>query len=159
MWLCLSDLFLSFVSKDCAEDELMVRARRPGDIEKMFPDAKVTRYTKSDYLFRAPVKKNAVKAALVAEVDRIVYSNFKASVRDNDLHNAYNQVSSVMADLQPLPPYSGDGARSRSVLDSDWWRERDAVSTAMASQLGFDTHPSHSGISKKNKGRRRRSEN
>ena len=148
MWLCLNDLFLSFVSKDCAEDELMVRARRPGDIEKIFPDAKVTRYTKSDYLFRAPVKKDAVKAALVAEVDRIVYSNFKASVRDHDLHNAYNRVWSVMADLQPLPPYSGNKP-SRSVLDSDWWRERDAVSTAMASQLGFDTSPSHSGISKK----------
>ena len=147
MWLCLNDLFLSFVSKDCAEDELMVRARRPGDIEKLFPDAKVTRYTKSDYLFRAPVKKDAVKAALVAEVDRIVYSNFKASVRDNDLHNAYNRVWSVMAELQPTKPYSGIGMPSKG-LDSDWWRDRDDLDLPLP---GFDSSPAHSGIAKKNK--------
>lgn len=50
MWLCLNSAFLSIVFKDCAEDELLVRARRKGDIEKVFPDAKVIRSTDSDYL-------------------------------------------------------------------------------------------------------------
>ena len=166
MWLMLNDCFLSFVSKDCADDELMVRARRPGDIEKLFPDAKVTKYTKSDYLFGAPVKKDAVRAALVAEVDRIVYNNFKNSVRDHALHDAYSSVWSTMADLQPLPPYSGN-MPSRSILDSDWWRDRDdAFSSGMvpmhqqkqkapdiqkALQLGFDTSPTHSRITKSKK--------
>lgn len=157
MWICGNDFFLSLVSKDCADDELMVRARRPGDIEKLFPDAKVTKYTKSDYLFRAAVKKDAVKVALVAEVDRIVYNNFKNSVRDHALHDAYSSVWSTMAALQPLKPYSGLPSRS-SLFDSDWWRDRDDVFTPAVKpdyrantkiQLGFDTSPSHSGISKK----------
>jgi hypothetical protein len=42
--------YLSIVSKDCVPAELLVRARRAGDIEKVFPDAKVTRQTDSDYL-------------------------------------------------------------------------------------------------------------
>ena len=43
MWIMLSDCFLSIVSKDCGPAELLVRARRAGDIEKVFPNAKVTR--------------------------------------------------------------------------------------------------------------------
>lgn len=108
MWLMLNDAFLSFVSKDCKPKvELLVRARRPGDIEKVFPKAKVTEYDKSDYQFRAVVTTADVKTAMASEVDRIVYNNFKNSVRDHDLHDAYNQVWTTMARLQPKPPYSG----------------------------------------------------
>jgi hypothetical protein len=103
----LSDCFVSIVSKDCGPDELMVRARRPGDIEKLFPDAVVTEYTASDYHYRAAVKKTAIKAALANEVDRINYDNFKSSVDDDPLHNAYTRVWTAMASLQPQAPYSG----------------------------------------------------
>ena len=108
MWLCLNDCFLSLVSKDCARDEVMVRARRKGDIEKIFPSAKVTRFTKSDYLYRAPVKRADVKTALAGEVDRITYDNFKSSVTDMPLHNAYLRCWTAMAALQNPAPYSGD---------------------------------------------------
>jgi hypothetical protein len=106
MWIFLNDAYLSIVSKDCARDEVMVRARRKGDIEKIFPDAKVSRYTKSDYLYRAPVKREALKAALCGEVDRVTYSNFKSSVTDRPLHNAYLRVWSSMSTLQEVKPYS-----------------------------------------------------
>ena len=43
MWIMHSDCFLSIVSKGCGPTELLVRARRNGDIEKVFPSAKVTR--------------------------------------------------------------------------------------------------------------------
>ena len=107
MWLSLNDAFLSFVSKDCARDEVLVRARRKGDIEKIFPKAKVTRYTKSDYLYRAAVKRDEVKKALAGEVDRVTYDNFKSSVADIPLHNAYLRVWTAMAALQEVKPYSG----------------------------------------------------
>ncbi len=71
MWVCLSDSFLSIVSKDCASDELLVRARRKGDIEKIFPEATVKRDTKTDYLYRARVKRLDVENAMVGEVRRI----------------------------------------------------------------------------------------
>lgn len=120
MWIMLNDAFLSFVSKDCKPDELLVRARRPGDIEKIFTNAKVTEYDKSDYQFRAVVKRTAVEEALVGEVKRIVYNNFKNSVRDNDLHTAYNQVWSTMSRLQPKPPYSGLRGRFDDLLLDDF---------------------------------------
>lgn len=107
MWLMFNDCFFSIVSKDCARDELMVRARRPGDIEKVFTKAKVTEYTASDYHYRAAIKKDEIKAAMCGEIDRVSYSNFKSSVQDLPLHNAYLKVWSAMADLQPKAPYSG----------------------------------------------------
>lgn len=107
MWICLYDCFLSIVAKDCKPDELLVRARRAGDIEKIFPQAKVTRYTKSDYLFRAVVPKTEVISRLATEVEDIDYSNFKDSVQDKKLHDAYLSVWHTMSRLQPVPPYSG----------------------------------------------------
>jgi hypothetical protein len=107
MWLMLNDAFLSIVSKDCARDELLVRARRQGDIEKIFPKAKVTRNTRSDYLFRAVIKRSVVEAAMVGELRRVTYSNFKDSVTEDLLHNAYLRVWVEMSKLQPTRPYAG----------------------------------------------------
>jgi hypothetical protein len=112
MWIMINDCFVSIVNKDCARDELMVRARRPGDIEKLFPNVVVTEYTASDYHYRAAIKRDAIAAALVSELGRVTYSNFKDSVVDRPLHDAYLQVWSAMARLQPKRPYSGAGNRS-----------------------------------------------
>lgn len=124
MWICLNDAFFSVVKKDCRPDEVMIRARREGDLEKVFNNTVLlsqgfkavaaTRYTKSDYLFRAPVKRDHLKAALAAEVDRIVYSNFKASTRDHDLHHCYNRMWHAHADMQELPPYSNGRPRAKT---------------------------------------------
>ena len=107
MWLFGNDFYLSIVQKDCARDEVMVRGRRKGDIEKIFPNAVVTSYTKSDYLYRAAVKRDEVKAAMCGEIDRITYDNFKSSVADKPLHDAYLRVWTEMAKLQEVRPYSG----------------------------------------------------
>src|SRR5882762_5091492 len=106
MWIMLNDCFFSIVRKDCARDELMVRARRPGDIEKLFPKAQVTEFTASDYHYRAAVKQTEIGEALVAELSRVTYSNFKSSVDDRPLHDAYLRVWSAMATLQPKKPYA-----------------------------------------------------
>ena len=105
MWLCFNNAFLSIVSKDCQPDELLVRARRKGDIERVFPDAKVERTVGNDYLFRARIKRAAVAEVIAAQVAGIAYPNFKNSVRSDPLHHAYNRVWHVMADLQEVPPY------------------------------------------------------
>jgi hypothetical protein len=107
MWLCLNDCFLSIVHKDCARDELMVRARRPGDIETVFPRAKVIRSTSTDYLFRAVIKRREVEHAVVEETRRITYANFKDAVSDRPLHDAYLRVWGTMSTLQPTRPYTG----------------------------------------------------
>src|ERR1700747_564843 len=89
MWLVTNNRYLSIVSKDCGPAELLVRARRAGDIERVFPDAKVTRNTNSDYLYRAVLPRDVVKQALAEMIDHIDYPNFKDSVEDRSLHAAY----------------------------------------------------------------------
>lgn len=107
MWIFLNDSFLSIVRKDCPEGHLLVRARRPGDIEKVFGRRiKVDRVTVSDYLFRAVIPRDDVVRALQNEVLRIDYGNFKDSVHDHDLHDSYMRCWSAMADVQDPRPYS-----------------------------------------------------
>jgi hypothetical protein len=109
MWLMLNDAFFSIVHKDCARDELLIRARRAGDIEKVFgADVPVTRVGVADYLFRTVMKRDAVHRVIGEELKRVVYGNFKNSVEDKPLHDAYMQVWTSMSKLQPTPPYRGD---------------------------------------------------
>jgi len=97
MWIMLNDAFLSIVKKDVRDDELLVRARRLGDIEKVFGrDVVVTRSTDSDYLFRAAIKRDAVVRAIQNEVLRIDYGNFKDSVAETELHDAYLSVAEAL---------------------------------------------------------------
>lgn len=107
MWIMLNDAFLSIVKKDCPENHLLVRARRPGDIEKVFGRrVKVERLTDADYLFRAVIPVDEVMNAMNHEVARINYRNFKDSVQDHDLHRAYNRCWGAVAAVQNPPPYS-----------------------------------------------------
>jgi hypothetical protein len=107
MWIMFSDCFLSVVHKDCEPTELLVRARRKGDIQKVFPDAKVRKDTKADYLYRAVLPRKAIAVAMAERIDAVNYPNFKDSVTDDALHRAYMATWFAMVELQPLPPYSG----------------------------------------------------
>ena len=76
----LSNSFLSLVAKGCDRDHLLVRARRPGDIEELFPTAKVSRSPRDDYLYRAVILRAAdIAVALANELQNIDYDNFKDS--------------------------------------------------------------------------------
>lgn len=116
MWICLNRAFLSIVDKDCPADSLLVRARRAGDIESVFPKAKVARTVGNDYLFRAVVKRAEVVAAIAGEIEDIDYGNFKDSVEDKQLKGAYSSVWGVMSRLQPVPPYSTRRAGTRDLF-------------------------------------------
>lgn len=133
MWIMLNDCFVSIVNKDCARDELMVRARRPGDIEKLFPKAQVTEFTASDYHYRAAIKRTEIAEALVGELSRVTYSNFKDSVDDRPLHDAYLRVWGAMAALQPNRPYSGAtwNRGSRNLFDFEGADELDKRAPAV----------------------------
>lgn len=111
MWISLNNSFLSIVHKDCADDELLVRARRDGDIERLFPDAKVTVEPGHDYRCRARVPRSEVARVMAERIESIAYSNFKDSVRDDALYAVYSSAWSVLGRLQPGGPYSSDGTR------------------------------------------------
>ena len=96
----MNDCFFSIVHKDCADDELLVRARRRGDIHKVFPEAKVRETLSNDYRYRAVLKRSRVMEGIAGEIENINYGNFKDSVQDDNLHNAYMDVWGDMERIQ-----------------------------------------------------------
>ena len=122
MWIILNDAFFSIVQKDCARGEVLVRARRKGDIEKVFPGAKVARGEFNDYLYRAKVAKDEVKRAQALEVDRVTYPNFKDSVKDQTLHRAYARVWADMLAVEE--PGRSFGSLFGRIDDDAEWRQK-----------------------------------
>ncbi len=92
MWIILNDSFLSIVAETKQAGMLLVRARKAGDIENVFPDAETWEDTSADYHFRANLPRERVAAALAGRVTAIDYRNFKDSVPDAERHDAYFQV-------------------------------------------------------------------
>lgn len=103
MWIFMSSAFLSIViDKQSADGNLLVRARRRGDIGKVFPMAKVTQSPTTDYRYRASVPRQEVARAIGDEVSMISYSNFKDSVpkKEHERHAAYLRVWATMEAFQ-----------------------------------------------------------
>ena len=116
MWICISDAFLSIVEPAEKDGTLLVRARRDGDIERVFAGAKVEKTPGRDYLFRALIPREQVASVIGQHVAGIGYQNFKSSVYDNRLHDAFAGFWSIMARLQPIPPYSRGRAKQGDLL-------------------------------------------
>lgn len=105
MWLCLNNAFFSIV--DTTNDgNLLVRARRKGDIQRIFGKVEVTKTAGRDYLWRAYIDRETVAAVVSKQVLGINYGNFKNSVRDDDLHRAYSAFWGIHGRMQEIPPYS-----------------------------------------------------
>ncbi len=106
MWICLNNAFLSIVSNPADAATLTVRARRKGDIEAVFgQNVEVVTLPRRDYQFRAFIARDVVATAVATQLRHIDYGNFKDSVADASLHDAYFKVWHAMADLQEIPPY------------------------------------------------------
>jgi hypothetical protein len=100
MWIFLNNSFLSIVAHRDKPDRLLVRARRAGDIKAVFPSADTWEDSRADYRFRSEIAREAVSAALSTAATEINYPNFKASVKDRELHDAYLTVWGVMGRLK-----------------------------------------------------------
>ncbi len=107
MWICLNNAFLSIVAAPYPhEEDLVVRARRRGDIEEVFPGYPVLMMADRNYQFRALVPRGIVGLAIAKSLDAIAYTNFKSSVPDQALYDAYFQVWDVLAQLQDVPSHN-----------------------------------------------------
>ena len=94
MWVFLNNAMLSIVAQRSQPGTLLVRARSAGDIERVFPDVKVSETPTADYRYRAEISAEEVRA--------IDYPNFKATVRDAGRLHAYHDVWDVMARYQEV---------------------------------------------------------
>lgn len=108
MWIQLNNCFFSIIEDDKNEMNVWVRARRKGDLEKFFNEIDKLAYQnyflgekewpeiihtpKRDYLYRISLPKNMVAVILSRKVMEIDYHNFKASVADEELEEAYYNV-------------------------------------------------------------------
>jgi hypothetical protein len=100
MWIFTSKSFISIVQKPGDSDMLTVRARIKGDIEQIFPDAKVEANKGTDYKYRAKVPRAEVAQALHDQVMGLNYPNFKGTVKEKRRHDAYMAVWSAMVNTQ-----------------------------------------------------------
>lgn len=108
MWIFMNDAFLSIVepsradlkadltAEERANDPLLVRARRPADIIRVFKTANVIRKPGRDYAFRAYIPRYVVANAIQERVACIDYGNFKDTVTEDARHDAYLDVWSTM---------------------------------------------------------------
>lgn len=100
MWIFLNNAFLSIVDKGGDGSTLLVRARKEGEIERVFPAALVSRTPGHDYLFRTRLDRGEVAQAIAESITAITYPNFKASVKDAKRHDAYMGVWGEMLAYQ-----------------------------------------------------------
>lgn len=100
MWIFLPNSFISVVQKPGDTDLLTVRARIKGDIESVFPKAKVEVNKGTDYKYRAKVPREEVAQVLHAQVMNLNWSNFKGAVKSRKRHDAYMDVWSAMHAVQ-----------------------------------------------------------
>ena len=102
MWIVLNNSFLSIVKNRNNENELLVRARVKGDIEKVFSNAETFEDINADYKYRSYIKRKDVASAISKEIINIDYDNFKSSVSkdDNIRSNAYMNVWSALNKIQ-----------------------------------------------------------
>ncbi|MFL9996125.1 hypothetical protein PQR34_30010 [Paraburkholderia sediminicola] len=109
MWLLMNDSMLSVIASDKDENLLVVRARRPGDIHRVFgADVEEIHIPGRDYQVRSFLPRQRVADAIANRLLNTQYLNFKNSVgpNDNDLHDAYASVWHTLASIQPIPPFS-----------------------------------------------------
>ena len=102
MWIVLNKSFLSIVKNRNNGNQLLVRARINGDIEKVFPDADVFEDIDADYKFRSYIDREVVANAIGKELLNINYDNFKSSVSKDDVirSNAYMKVWMALNKIQ-----------------------------------------------------------
>ena len=145
MWVLLNDAFLSIVAHPERSKLLVVRARLEQDIRNVFPDARIVALPNRDYQFRCTVKRAAVQRAMVREVARIDYTNFKDSVPDRQRHDLYLQVWTVMSRLARRTFSRSDDLRWDTTawglpLEDDHYAESYAAESRPL-ETGEDTQP------------------
>src|SRR4051812_9370773 len=100
MWIFCQNGFFSIVEHRDDPKLMVVRARLDGDIQRYWPDAKVSATPERDYLYRAFIPKKKVADAVSRMASDIDYDNFKANISDKRRGHWYMEVWEAMVDMQ-----------------------------------------------------------
>ena len=123
MWVCTNQSFVSIVADKDHPDMLLVRARKREHLKTLFPKAKITMTTGTDYRYRTWASRGAVASLIATQIANIDYSNFKGSVGDFELHNLYLRFWFLHREYQDLdaldiPRFAGYTPSRRLVVKS-----------------------------------------
>jgi hypothetical protein len=114
MRICLNDSFVSIVQSKTDRDVLVVRSGIKGDLEAFFRDSdvepKITKTPKLDYLFRCEATYERVGRALLQNLLRVNYSNFKDSVTRS---RPSQRLSGLLDDHEPSTAQARNGPPAR----------------------------------------------
>jgi hypothetical protein len=100
MWIYGKDAFVSVVQDRNDAEVLIVRSRVKGDLEVLWPQAKIEETPYADYGFRTRLERREVAAAVAKEVMEISYSNYKDSITDKRRKPFYLVVWHAMWEMQ-----------------------------------------------------------
>lgn len=95
MWLFHPLGFCSIVANTKDPRTLLTRGRFQGDLQRLFPGARVETTPERDYRFRAIVTREAVGVRLAELAASITYPNFKDAAPENR-HRPYMDVWTIM---------------------------------------------------------------
>lgn len=95
MWLFHPLGFCSIVANTKDPTTLLARGRFQGDLQRLFPGARVETTPERDYRFRATVTREAVGVRLAELAASITYPNFKDAAPENR-HRPYMDVWTIM---------------------------------------------------------------
>lgn len=100
MWICFNDSFVSIVQDRERIESLVVRARTPTHLERLFPGQEIVMSPGRDYACRYFTSPNQLVKLLADRVDTIDYTNFKGSVADHRLRRLYGEFWYLHAEYQ-----------------------------------------------------------
>jgi hypothetical protein len=83
---------------------LLVRARKREDLHALVEDSQIVHTPNRDYPYRVIISRGEVMLVLLQVIRNMEYTNFKDSVSDPRLHDAYYKVWSVMLDEYQTEP-------------------------------------------------------
>lgn len=100
MWIFLNSGFISVVQDRRDSEKLVIRARRPEVLMKLFPNEKILLIREADYRYRVFVRRAQLGAVLCREIIGIDYLNFKDSVRDSQTRDFYHAIRKLGVEYQ-----------------------------------------------------------
>jgi hypothetical protein len=100
VWIFLNNAFLSIVEDRNDPKMLLVRARLPEDLRRVFPGCIVRKTPGADYLYRTRIGRRKVSERMSEAALDVDYPNFKGSVTERDRHDAYLRVWTIMRSAQ-----------------------------------------------------------
>ena len=98
MWICDNEGFLSIVKNRNDDETLLVRARTEKHLLSIFPYCELFTDAHADYPYRAYIDRQTVADTIADRLMQTDYDNFKGSVEDARLQDAYGSIWRMMWD-------------------------------------------------------------